>query len=268
MNELQVINLDNTDISVWDFPALKAELQAYLSEYAALVYTDETIKDAKRDRSILNKAKKVVEDARKAYKARCLEPYEAIEPQIKELTGLIEGRRQQIDETVKEYEGRQRETKEKEVREYFERVSGCLGQDADRIWQKIFDPKWTNASTNAAKYRDEIQIAVASAARDIEIIKSLDSPFGDTLKDVYLETLSMDVVLQKNEELKEAAGKAGLTNATTENAGTALAPAATPSEVPVADETEGTLVRIYASQARQNQICDFMKAIGVTYEIV
>ncbi len=33
MNELQVINLDNTDISAWDFPALKAELQAYLSEY-------------------------------------------------------------------------------------------------------------------------------------------------------------------------------------------------------------------------------------------
>ena len=133
MNDLQVINLDNTDISAWDFPALKAELQAYLSEYAGLVYTDETIKDAKKDRTTLNKAKKVVEDARKAYKARCLEPYEAIEPQIKELIGLIEERRQQIDETVKEYEGRQKEAKEKEVREYFDRVSGSLGQDADRI---------------------------------------------------------------------------------------------------------------------------------------
>lgn len=268
MNDLQVINLDNTDISAWDFPALKAELQAYLSEYAGLVYTDETIKDAKKDRTTLNKAKKVVEDARKAYKARCLEPYEAIEPQIKELTGLIEERRQQIDETVKEYEGRQKEAKEKEVREYFDRVSGSLGQDADRIWQKVFDPKWTNASTNATKYRDEIQIAVASAARDMESIKAIDSPFGDTLKDVYLETMSMDAVLQKNEELKEAAGKAGLTNAAEGNAGTASIPAAAAPGAPVADETEGTLVRIHASEARLNQICDFMKAIGVTYEIV
>ena len=100
MNELKVINLDSTDITTWDFQALKAELQAYLSEYAGLVYTDETIKDAKKDRTTLNKAKKVVEDARKAYKARCLEPYEAMEPQIKELTGLIEDRRQQIDEIV------------------------------------------------------------------------------------------------------------------------------------------------------------------------
>lgn len=266
MNELQVISLDNTDISTWDFPALKAELQAVLSDYAGLVYTDETIKDAKKDRTTLNKAKKVVEDARKAYKARCLEPYEAIEPQIKELTSLIEERRLQIDETVKEFEGRQKEAKEKEVREYYDRVSGGLGENADQIWKKIFDPKWANATTGAAKYREAIQIAVASVSRDMESINELDSPFGDTLTELYLDTLSMDAVLQKNEELKEAAGKAGLT-------GTAASPSAAvpeikPEEKPQANEEEGILLRIHASQARLNQICDFMKAIGVTYEIV
>ena len=224
MNELQVINLDNTDITTWDFSTLKAELQAYLSNYESLVYTDDTIKDAKKDRTTLNKAKKVVEDARKAYKARCLEPYEAIEPQIKELTGLIEERRQQIDETVKEYENRQKEAKEKEVREYYDRVSGSLGTDADRIYQKVFDPKWTNASTNPAKYKEEIQVAVASAARDLESIRSLESPFGDTLKELYLETLSMDAVLQKNEELQKAAGKAGLTSTAAGNDGAVSAP--------------------------------------------
>ena len=267
MNELQVIKLDNTDIVSWDFPALKAELQEYLSDYAALIYTDETIKDAKNDRAYLNKAKKVIEDARKAYKARCLEPYEAIEPQIKELTDLIEERRLQIDETVKDYENRQKESKKKEVREYFDRISGCFGKNAERVYQKIFDPKWTNASTNTAKYREEIQIAVGSVNRDLESIKALNSPFNDTLYDVYLDTFSMDVVLQKNEELKVAAGKAGLTNAAEGSAGTAPAPEAATSETPVADEAEGTLLRIHASQARLNQICDFMKAIGVTYEI-
>ncbi|MEE1037970.1 MAG: DUF1351 domain-containing protein, partial [Eubacterium sp.] len=62
MNELKVMNLDNTDISTWDFPSLKTELQAYLSEYEGLVYTDETIKDAKKDRATLKKAKDVIED--------------------------------------------------------------------------------------------------------------------------------------------------------------------------------------------------------------
>ena len=268
MNELQVINLDNTDISAWDFPALKAELQAYLSEYAGLVYTDETIKDAKKDRSTLNKAKKVIEDAGKAYKARCLEPYEAIKPQINDLTGLIEERRRQIDETVKEYENRQKETKEKKIREYFDRISGSLGPDADRIYQKIFDPKWTNASTSAAKYRDEIQNKVASVVRDFEEIKAMNSGFADKLREVYLDTLSMDVVRQKNEELKDYMEKPGFTNKSNENAGTVSAHEAASSETPKADEAEGTLVRIHASQDRLNQICDFMKAIGVIYEIV
>ena len=266
MNELQVISLDNTDISTWDFPALKAELQAVLSDYAGLVYTDEMIKDAKKDRTTLNKAKKVVEEARKAYKARCLEPYEAIEPQIKELTGLIEERRLQIDETVKEFEGRQKEAKEKEVREYYDRVSGIFGENAERIWQKIFDPKWVNSTTGAAKYREAIQIAVASVSRDMESINGLDSPFGDTLTELYLDTLSMDAVLQKNEELKEAAGKAGLTG--TAESQPAAVPEIKPEEKPQANEEEGTLLRLHASQARLNQICDFMKAIGVTYEIV
>ena len=268
MNELQVINLDNTDITTWDFPTLKAELQAYLSNYESLVYTDDTIKDAKKDRTTLNKAKKVVEDARKAYKARCLEPYEAIEPQIRELTGLIEERRQQIDVTIKEYVNRQKEIKEKDVRGYYDRVSGNLGADAGRLYQKLFDPRWTNVSTNAAKYKEEIQIAVASAARDMESIRNLGSPFTDTLKEVYLETLSMDAVLQKNEELQEAARMAGLTNAAAGNDGAVSAPSATPSVKSAADEAEGTLVRIHASQARLNQICDFMKATGVSYEIV
>ncbi len=268
MNELKVINLDSTDITTWDFQALKAELQAYLSEYAGLVYTDETIKDAKKDRTTLNKAKKVVEDARKAYKARCLEPYEAMEPKIKELTGLIEDRRQQIDEIVKDYESRQKEAKEKEIREYYDRVSGNLGPDAEALYLKIFDPKWANPSTSAAKYREAIQIAVASAARDLESIRELESPFVETLREQYLETLSMEAVLQKNEELKVAAGKAGLTGvAEGEDTSASTSVAETPANQ-AADEENGTLVRIHASKARLNQICDFMKAIGVSFEIV
>ena len=273
MNELLVMNLDNTDITAWDFSALKAELQAYLADYEGLVYTDETVKDAKKDRTVLNKAKKLVEDARKAYKARCLEPYEAMEPKIKELTDLIEERRRIIDEIVKDYENRQKEAKEMEVRTYYDRVSGSLGADAGQLYQKIFDPKWTNASTTQAKYREAVQLAVASAARDLESIKELGSPFEETLKQLYLETMSMESVLQKNEELKEAAGRAGLMGAPEEAQNAAVTSAALTSAGKAeaaceAGESQGTLVRIHASQARLNQICDFMNAIGVAFEIL
>ena len=48
MNELQIMNLAEADVSTWDFELIKAELRQQLSLYASLVYTDETIKDAIR----------------------------------------------------------------------------------------------------------------------------------------------------------------------------------------------------------------------------
>lgn len=131
MNELQIIKLENTDISGWNFAMLRAELQSRLDTYAGIIYTDETIKDAKNDRTTLNKVKKVIEDARKAYKARCLAPYDALEPEIKELVDMVEKQRVLIDETVKDYETRQKEAKELEVRKYYDRKAVVLGNLAD-----------------------------------------------------------------------------------------------------------------------------------------
>ena len=98
MAELQVINLEGTEITRWDFALLKSELEQKLELYKTLVYTDDNIKSAKNDRTTLNKAKKVIEDCRKAYKAQCLAPYEALEPQVKELVAMIEEQRLLIDE--------------------------------------------------------------------------------------------------------------------------------------------------------------------------
>lgn len=270
MNELKIMGLDSTDITSWDFPALMAELQAITFEDADLIYSDDTIKYAKKDRAILNKAKKIVEDTRKAYKARCLEPYDALEPQVKDLTGLIEEKRKQIDDIVKEYEGRQKEAKEKEIMEYYDRISGSLGEDAEKLYQKIFDPKWTNDSFKT-KYREAMQIAVAAAAKDLESIRALGSPFVDTLREKYIETLSMEAVIEKDEELKEAVGKAGYIDVIDEKAEFIQVAPALDEAIPAnktADEEEGTLVRIHASQKRLDLICDFMRAIGVSFEIV
>ena len=85
MGELQLVNLEGTDIATWNFELLKDELAKTLSVYKTTVYTDDTIKLAKDDKAKLAKAKKIVEDQRKAFKAKCMEPYDAIEPQVKEL---------------------------------------------------------------------------------------------------------------------------------------------------------------------------------------
>ena len=51
MAELQVINLEGTEITRWDFALLKSELEQKLELYKTLVYTDDNIKSAKNDRT-------------------------------------------------------------------------------------------------------------------------------------------------------------------------------------------------------------------------
>lgn len=264
MNELQIISLENTDITNWDFPMLKAELQRRLDTYAGIVYTDDTIRDAKADRTTLNKVKKAIEDARKAYKAKCLAPYEEMEPKIKELTELLESHRLLIDETVKDYENRQKEAKELEVRKYYNRKSAPLGDLADALYPKLFDKKWVNASTGKAKYEESILIAIDGAVRDIEAIKALGSPFMDTLLRIYVETLSLDSVKAKNDELTASVISAGLT-------AQAVPPTVIAENKPAVEKTnpeKGTSIKVYATEFQLNQLCDFMKAIGVEYELM
>ncbi len=262
MDELQIMNLEGSEINTWDFPIIKAELQHRLDLYSGLVYTDDTIKDAKSDRATLNKVKKAINDAEKAYKMKCLAPYEALRPQIKELVDLVEEQRILIDSTVKDYENRQKEAKEQEVRRYYDRKAVVLGEYAGLLYDKLFDKKWTNASTGKSKYEEAIQIAISKAATDIEEIKALNSPFIDTLLETYIATLSVDKVKEKDVQLTEAAQKAGLTNQ----------PAEVPVKVvtsPINDETEQSVtMKIYANQNQLDQITDFMKAIGVHYDML
>ena len=156
MNELQIVKLENTDISQWDFSMLRAELQSRLDYYASLVYTDANIKDAKGDRADLNKVKKAIEDARKSFKAKCLEPYNALEPQIKELVEMVEEQRLMIDSTVKDYEQRKKDEKEKAIKKYYDRKAVVLGALAEPLYPKLFDKKWVAATASKAKYEEGI----------------------------------------------------------------------------------------------------------------
>lgn len=113
MNGSEIIISTGNDVTKWDFPAIKAELERRLADYADLVYTDESIGAAKDDRATLRKVKKNIDDARKAYKKKCMEPYEAMEPKLKELMELIDQQNYAIDHVVKDYEARKKSEKEK-----------------------------------------------------------------------------------------------------------------------------------------------------------
>lgn len=90
----------------WNNEELKAEIAEKMQEYKSLVFTEETMKDAKADRAKLNKLKTAFEDERKRIKKLCMEPYETFEKQVKEVIALIEEPIRLIDQQIKEVEER------------------------------------------------------------------------------------------------------------------------------------------------------------------
>lgn len=92
----------------WNNEELKAEIAAKMKDYRGLVFTEESIADAKKDRANLNKLKSAFEDERKRVKKLCMEPYNKFEQQVKEVTALIEEPIRLIDSQIKEVEQRKK----------------------------------------------------------------------------------------------------------------------------------------------------------------
>lgn len=263
MYDLMNMSLEQKDISVWDFEAIKAELARKLSDYDGIAYTDE--KSAKADKKELKNLKDQFEERRKSFKDQCLAPYKEIDPKVKEIVGMIDEKTAYIDRVVKEYGEREKRKKAEEIKKYYDKKAFVLGEHAEALYEKLFDQKWLLKGTSKPKYEEGVQEAIARAKKDIEDIEAMESPFVAALRKTYLETLSMDAVQAKNEELLLAASEAGLdSHVAPEDSAAAPAPVST---LPKASEEEGATVRIFANKNQLNQIFDFMKAIGVSYEL-
>ena len=269
MNGLEIIISTGNDVTKWDFPAIKAELEKRLADYDDLVYTDENISVAKADRATLRKVKKNIDDARKAYKKKCMEPYEAMEPKLKELIGLVDRQNCAIDQVVKEHEARQKSEKEKKIREYYNRKAVILGELADPLYDRILNPKWMNVSTSKAKYEEDIQVALDKLCREIDEIRNMNSPFADTLIETYVNTLSIEDVKKKERELSEAVQKADLKiGKASEPAPLSVLQASSEEKKPDGDSKDGVVMRIYADDRKLKKLTDFMRAVGVQYELL
>lgn len=250
-NYLTVI--ENSDITVWNLAAVRAGLAAYLDKYRNLVYADENIGDAESDKKELNKIKKAIEEARKAYKNQCLAPYDAVEPSIREMTAMIDEVSGSIDREIKAYNELQNELKKAELKKYYDRKAVVLGELAEPLFEKLLDPKWQNKTF---KGKESILNAINKARNDLEAIKALRSPYEKTLIEEYINDSSLEAVIKKNEELTAAVEKAGIKTEPLPE---------TPAQLPAKGEKSVTL-KLTGSETELNRVLDFLDALGISYE--
>ena len=182
----------------WNNEELKAEISEKMQEYKSLVFTAETIQDAKKDRAKLNKLRNAFEDERKKVKNRCMKPYEKFERQVEELTALIDEPIQLIDSQIKEVEENRKAQKRKEIEELF---SG-IGFQTFVTLEKIWDGKWLNVSVPMSRIEEQMKTRMYQIGNDVMTIKNLPE-FSFEALEIYKKSLDLTMAIQEGQRLSE-----------------------------------------------------------------
>jgi len=188
----------------FNFEELKAELSDRLDHYNSLVVTEDTIKDAKGDRSNLNKLREAIETRRKEVKKACMEPYTDFEKRVKELVALIDKPIQAIDKQLSTFEEKRREEKLQQIKESYSALVSDTIKDIIPL-ERILDPKWLNATTSMKKIEEEIILRAKRVNADMLALDTVPEEYTAAVRAKYIDTLDIEAALRHQEELQRAA---------------------------------------------------------------
>jgi len=178
----------------FNYDEIKNAILVKCKEMSSIVYTDDTIKDAKKDRAELNRFKKELNDKRIALEKEYMKPFGEFKSKINELISIVDEPVAIIDARVKDYEAQQKELKKETVRSIFAEI-----WETEIPYEMVEDLRWYNASTSVESIRSEIEQKNESIKYDLETIKTLSHPMEAEL--YYKKTLDIRKAIEKSNEL-------------------------------------------------------------------
>lgn len=196
--ELKMQEVQFPKVIQFNFAELKEEITAKAELYKNMVYTEDTIKEAKADKATLNKFIKVLEDKRKDVKKQCLQPYEDFEKQIKELVAIVNEPVQLIDSQVKAYD-------EKRKAEKLDQIKAIWEESDHPEWlscSMIFDNRWLNVTFSLKQVQDAITERLTQINTELTTLNSL-TEFAFEAVEVYKNTLDVNRAIAEGQRLAD-----------------------------------------------------------------
>ena len=197
--ELKINSYQLPEAISFNFEELKNELQVKTDQYTKLVYTDDNIKTAKEDRADLNRLKKALNDERLRLQREYMKPFEGFKKQVDEIIGIIDRPVLAIDRQIKEYEAIKQDEKKHKIEELF---GSLFFPEFVKLDEKIFNPKWLNASVSLKQIEDSLQETKAEIIRNCQTLATLPS-YSHEAVIYYQRTLDVTGALAKVRELTE-----------------------------------------------------------------
>lgn len=182
----------------WNQEEVKAWVAARVQDYKNIAYTEDQVKDMKKDRADLNKLRTAFESERKRLKKVCMEPYNLFEQQVKEVVALIDEPIQLIDSQLYELEERRKQQKKKDIEALFY----TIGFQTFVTLDNIFDQKWLNASVSLGNIEEQMKSIMYKIGTDVATIGNLPE-FSFEAMEVYKKTLDLNKAILEGQRLAE-----------------------------------------------------------------
>lgn len=154
---------------VWNADEIAEYVAGRVGYYKNLVYTDDQIVEAKKDRAELNKFISALKAKDREIKKLCLQPYEEFHQKMQLIIAQVEEPVNLIDKQVKDYEEQQKAAKSEEIRKIFEAKGFQPWVTLDRIW----NPSWLNKSYSLKKIEADLSTIQHSIGEDILLINQM-----------------------------------------------------------------------------------------------
>ena len=179
----------------FNYEDIKKWITEKAKEYKSMVYTEETITNAKSDRATLNKVAKALNDEKIRIKKEVLKPFEDFESKCKELQGIITDASNSIDIQVKAFETKEQEENKKQIEDLFNTYIGDFKELI--IFEQIFNQRWLNKTYTIKKIEDEIKHLIAKTTTDLKVIDAQiqDESINKSVKNYYFNNITDPSIL-------------------------------------------------------------------------
>lgn len=258
-----------------NFEMLKKEIVTKLDYYNNLVVSDDSIKEAKADKTKLNALVKAIEDKRKEYKKLCLAPYEDYEYKCKELVSLIQQPISSIDSQIKSFDEIELKNKYAAIESIYNNAIGELRNVVSL--ESILPPKWKNKTCSLNEIKSAIEGEILNIKSGLMMLDDLKTNHLLQAKDTFLRTRNLAAAMSEAKRLDKMEEELNARNIRTApiQSETPLKSNENAPQQPVEadkaiipdyeEETVTIAFRVTTTTGKLKALSEFMKANGIRF---
>ena len=189
MENIQAVITQQAGKIECNFEQVEKGIQERLKEYEGAVFTEDSKVYAKKEVASLRAEQQNLKDNLRDAKKTYMAPWDAFESRAKGLIALYDKPIGLINGQVKEFEAKRLAEKKQLIERIY--LETAIGLKEYIPLEKIYNPKWENATTREKAIREEMRSLADSTRQALETIHGMHSEVEEDALRAYKSSLSL-----------------------------------------------------------------------------